>query len=149
MDIHQQAYQSFRCLHIVWAAWKEKRRRRMQVDILCVGHFELIVYRILTTTNTNPVWFFLCDFGCQNHTIHQINVKYVYFSMYWSFCYWLFGFLCSKHDLEDDCVMFWVVVTVGYLDAFISCMLVAPHTPTYSGKGIAGGKGSFNSSFKE
>lgn len=31
--------------------------------------------------------------------------------------------------------MFWVVVTVGYLDAFISCMLVAPHTPTYSGRG--------------
>lgn len=44
--------------------------------------------------------------------------------------------------------MFWVVVTVRYLDAFISCMLVAPHTPAYSewGKGIVGGReGSFNS----
>lgn len=27
----------------------------MQVDILCVGHFDLIVFRTLTTTNTNPV----------------------------------------------------------------------------------------------
>lgn len=31
---------------------------------------------------------------------------------------------------------------MGYLDAFFSCMLVAPHTPTYSGKGITGGRGA-------
>lgn len=31
---------------------------------------------------------------------------------------------------------------MGYSDDFISCMLVAPHTPTYSGKGITGGRGA-------
>lgn len=38
---------------------------------------------------------------------------------------------------------------MGYLDDFISCMLVAPCTPTYSGKGIVGGRGASIQSFKK
>lgn len=52
----------------------------------------------------------------------------------------------SEHDLEDDCVlMSWLVVTVGYLDAFSSLACWWPLAPpTYRGKGMVGGSGSFN-----
>lgn len=44
------------------------------------------------------------------------------------FSSWLFGFLCLKHDLEDDCIMFWVVVFCGVLSS-LACWwpLTAQH----------------------
>lgn len=84
-----------------------------------------------------------CDFCCQKHSPSNecwicffLNVRKVFVwsggvggkSMIWrikDFFFYRSGWLCF----------------VGYLDAFISCMLVAPHTPTFGGKWVRGGIG--------
>lgn len=107
MDIYLQAYQSFRCLlyPFVWASERTNEGEACRITRSCLLIIVSLCFGRKYHNGTNTVsvifffliWFFFaffCDFGCQNHINHQINVNYVNFSMYWCFCYWLLEFLC-------------------------------------------------------
>lgn len=135
--IRKQAYQSSRRLTVLYVGLslvEGQSEGETRVDILRVGHHP----RFLDSyhNNTNSVLVILVTLAVGILQTHQINVEYVYFSMYLSF---VIGCLasCAKSMTLRMTVMF-LVVFCGVLSSLACWWPLAPQLIV--GGGITGGR---------